>query len=964
LESWTRRGNDRDAARAAQQIAGVYEQLGDLKESTLRYAQALSLSQKSHDPLLEADIQSDVGVSHARLGEFDPASAHCNEALHLAQQLRGLRETARALNCLGEVDYHRGNSQGALGFYRRAEQLWNDLGDRRGRAETLRFLGSAHSDLNELDAAGRYLKLSLSLWSEVGDKRELALTDLALARLRYFPGEYQEALNRLNSLRDQFQAAGDIVWEAACLSSVAYIYEQMGESRTALRYWETASGLFEASGLQMAALEMFVKIGTSYLATDVATSLNWFEKALRFSEASGNQHMQSWALRFIGLAYLARSDPTKALGYLERSLSIQALIDDPRFRARTLADVGRTHELLGDHQRAIAYFKQALGLSRSSGDRAGEATALFGLARTSGTVTELDAARAYIESALRIAESLRTEVDNRDLRASYFASIHQYHELYLDVLMRQDKIHPRKGLAAAAFEASERARARSLLDSLAEARVDFRKGVDGDLLKREQAVLQAFDKWAERQRQVTGSASRAADARALATEYRNLEDRHGQVQAEIRSKSPHYAALAQPRPLTLDEVQKQVLDARTVLLEFALGDDRSYLWAVSNKDQASYQLPAGGEIERAAQRLYERLTARLTVTGDPQERRRRIEQADAEYWQEAARLSEMLLGPVTKRIAGKRILIVTDGALQYVPFAALPVPERAGDRVPMAVEHEIISLPSASVLAVLRRETVDRKLPDKAVAVLADPVFESDDPRLVAASAPAQGARKPSSVTPSHAEVGGPAAEALRAGFTRDGALSLPRLIATRQEADDIVAAAPTEATLQAFGFDASRTTAMGPELSQYRIVHFATHGVFNNEDPGLSGIVLSMFDKQGQAQDGFLRLHDIYGLRLPAELVVLSACNTALGKPVRGEGLVGMVRGFMYAGAKRVVASYWKVDDEATGELMKRFYLEMLKQGRSPAAALRQAQLAMLQHDKWRAPFYWAAFVLQGEWK
>ena len=531
LESWARRGNDRDAARAAQQIAGVYEQLGDLKASTQSYAQALSLSQKSHDPLLEADIQSDVGVSHARLGEFDPASAHCNEALHLAQQLRGLRETARALNCLGEVDYHRGNSQGALGFYRRAEQLWNDLGDRRGRAETLRFLGSAHSDLNELDAAGRYLKLSLSLSSQLGDKRGQALTDLALARLRYFPGEYQEALNRLTSLRDQFQAAGDIVWEAACLSSVAYIYEQMGESRTALRYWETASGLFEASGLQMAALETFVKIGTSYLATDVATSLNWFERALRFSEASATSTCSPGLFDSSAWPIWRGAIPRRHSAISERSLSIQASIDDPRFRARTLADVGRTHDLLGDHQRAIAYFKQALRLTRSSGDRAGEATALFGLARTSGNVTELDAARAYIESALRIAESLRTEVDNRDLRASYFASIHQYHELYLDVLMRQDKIHPRKGLAAAAFEASERARARSLLDSLAEARVDLRKGVDGDLLKREQAVLQAFDKWAERQRQVTGSASRGSDARALATEYRNLEDRHGQVQA-------------------------------------------------------------------------------------------------------------------------------------------------------------------------------------------------------------------------------------------------------------------------------------------------------------------------------------------------------------------------------------------------------------------------------------------------
>jgi CHAT domain-containing protein len=156
----------------------------------------------------------------------------------------------------------------------------------------------------------------------------------------------------------------------------------------------------------------------------------------------------------------------------------------------------------------------------------------------------------------------------------------------------------------------------------------------------------------------------------------------------------------------------------------------------------------------------------------------------------------------------------------------------------------------------------------------------------------------------------------------------------------------------------------MSPELAEYRVVHFATHGVLDNENPGLSGLILSLFDERGRPQDGFLRLHDIYSLNLPADLVVLSACDTALGKPLRGEGLMGLVRGFFYAGALRVVASLWKVDDEATGELMSRFYVEMLDEGRSPAAALRQAQLALWRDGRWQDPYYWAAFILQGEWQ
>jgi CHAT domain-containing protein len=139
---------------------------------------------------------------------------------------------------------------------------------------------------------------------------------------------------------------------------------------------------------------------------------------------------------------------------------------------------------------------------------------------------------------------------------------------------------------------------------------------------------------------------------------------------------------------------------------------------------------------------------------------------------------------------------------------------------------------------------------------------------------------------------------------------------------------------------------------------------LINSVHPELSGLVLSLVDPQGRPQEGFLRLHDIYNLKLGADLVVLSACQTALGKDIRGEGLIGLTRGFMYAGAPRVVASLWEVDDRATAELMKRLYEGMLVRGLTPAAALRDAQLALRRDRRWSDPFYWGAFVLQGEWK
>ena len=974
LTAWQRRGDKRNAARAGQQLAATYGQLGSLHQSLEAYQMALLLARESGDRVLESEIASDVGISQALVSDreeaFEKAQVHCQNAFELARLSAGDRGMAKALNCLGEVAYHRQRPEPALGFYREAGRLWDRLGDRQGQAQSFLFQGYVYSDLSKFELAQTCYERAQSLWISLGDKRQQAITLVADARLHVRRGEYQEALNRFDNALRLLEPMGDAVWEGSTLTGMARVYRDMAENRSALKYWERALGLFEGAGLNSSiSIDVLGSLGETYLASgDDNNALKKFERALALAEAQGIQYWKAKALRFIGVVHLVRQQPREAAQYLERSLGVQESLGGAgylRLQARTRADLGEAHDVLGEHEVALKYFNDALALSRVTGDRVAEARGLFGLARTSVGLNDLTAARRYVEQALKVAESLRTEVENRDLRASYFASVYQWQELHIDVLMRLENIHPKAGLAVSAFEASERARARSLLESLTEAEIDLRAGIDPDLLKRELLLKETFDDWAERNRRLTSGSGRKAGAAALAEEYRDLEYRYNQVQAEIRSKSPRYAALVRPQPLRLREVQRQLLDPDTLLLEYALGEERSYLWAISNRDHASYELPARAEIERAARRVYELLTARLTVTGDPKDRRRQVEQADTEYWQEAARLSNMLLGPVAKRMIGKRLLLVTDGALQYLPFAALPVPGDRNPPVPMVLEHEIINLPSASILAVLRRQTVGKSPPGRAVAVLADPVFELDDPRLPTAGRDSVRLGKQNSATATSGERGGDVSQALRGlSFTRDGILTIPRLVATRQEADDIVSAAPEGMTLKALNFDASRTTAMSPELAEYRIVHFATHGVLNNEDPGLSGIVLSMFDKRGQPQDGFLRLHDIYGLKLPADLVVLSACNTALGKPVRGEGLVGMVRGFMYAGAKRVVASYWKVDDEATGELMRRFYVEMLKQNRSPAAALRQAQLAMRQHDTWQPPFYWAAFVLQGEWK
>jgi CHAT domain-containing protein len=383
----------------------------------------------------------------------------------------------------------------------------------------------------------------------------------------------------------------------------------------------------------------------------------------------------------------------------------------------------------------------------------------------------------------------------------------------------------------------------------------------------------------------------------------------------------------------------------------------------------SYELPKRSEVEAAARPVYDLLTARNKVVKfeTVDEKQRRLAKADTDFLSASTTLSNIVLAPVSAQLGKKRLLIVSDGALQYLPFAALPLP-RQTDYRPLMLEHQIVSLPSASTLAVLRSELSGRAQAPKAVVVLADPVFESDDPRLKVGN---KSERGKGSQNGDSAQARG-VVETVETDVTRamgetgsegEAFQHIPRLPFTRREADAITALVPAANRKEATDFAASRTTAISPELSRYRFVHFATHGFLNSRHPELSGIVLSLVDEQGREQDGFLRAHEIYNLKLPAELVVLSGCRTGLGKDIRGEGLVSLTRGFMYAGAARVLVSLWDVNDEGTAELMARFYKLMLGRDRlSPAAALREAQASMSREKRWRAPYYWAGFTLQGE--
>jgi CHAT domain-containing protein len=525
-----------------------------------------------------------------------------------------------------------------------------------------------------------------------------------------------------------------------------------------------------------------------------------------------------------------------------------------------------------------------------------------------------------------------------------------------------------RGQLELAFEMLESSHARTLFEMLAQAQINVRQGADVSLLAREHDLHQSLTAKSQYRIRLLGGKHTDEQVRILDREIADLRESYQEIEANIRANSPTYAALTQPQPLSVRGIQ-QLLDPETILLEYSLGEERSYVWVVTENSLREYALAKQSEIERVSRRVYSLLTGRnRTFKGETEQQlEARWRSEEAEYSKTAAELSRMVLGPVSSLLAGKRLLVVSEGALQYIPFSALPAPDGGKAGMPLMVDHEIVNLPSGSVLAELRRQAGTRKEAPKAVAVLADPVFDADDERLRKGAS----RRKQSRPTEGSSELHQSSWSADRLtrsaadlGLSRNGEFYLSRLLYSRQEAESIMAVTPSGKGMKVLDFHANRSMAMSPELAQFRIVHFATHGLLDSKHPELSGLVFSMIDRHGKPQDGFLQLQDIYNLNLPVELVVLSACETGLGEEINGEGLIGLTRGFMYAGASRVVASLWNVSDVATSELMARFYKAMEQDKLRPAAALRAAQIQMWKQKQWRSPYYWAAFQLQGEWK
>jgi len=846
-----------------------------------------------------------------RTGDTTAAIPRYREAIRLWQQTDRIDRRAAALYRLARTHEADGQREAAIESYQRAAALFQQEGDRHYQALSLDGAGHLYRRRGDLRPARESFEQALDLFRQEGSATGIGSMEVNLGLIARHQGRPSAALGHFQRALEIFRALGDGRHQAEALNHLGLLYAARGEGDRALALYRQALDLLDETDAERRALTL-TNQGHGYAAADHYTlALIVYRQALALQRQRGDRLGEAVTLTGMGLVHRRTGRRDAARTAYRQALRLFEALDEPYAQAAVLNNLGWLQVDAGEPERALETLERALALARQRHHFQAEAGALFGLARAARQRGQWTVALEHLEAAATRMEDFRAQTLRDDLRIAQLASAQDLYETYVDLLMEQHARDPAGGFDQRAFQISERGRARNLLESLARPPQAAEALAKPAVLQRRTDLQQQINAL-ERQRHQLRDQGAARDAiEDLDREIDALLDRYHDLSAQMRAARPGFAALFDPPPVTVREIQGLLTD-ESQLLEYHLGPDRSFLWLVGPSSFESFELPGRRDLETAALEAHRRL------------RRSHLEGGEIPAARTLDVLGQLVLQPVAHRLHARRLLVVSSGALHTVPFGALPL-----DGAPLLTRFEVAGLPSASVLAVLAGRNASRWVGASSLAILADPVFQRRDERLKGTQPSAPG-------------------------------LALERLPSTAVEARAIAAfQSPAANSRVALGFDAHRELLLSGRLADYRYLHFATHATLDTTRPEFSSIVLSAFHPSGEARAAKVYAYEIHQLGFAAELVVLSACETALGRAVRGEGVVSLGRGFLLAGAGSVLVSLWQVRDSSTAVLMERFYRALLVEGQPPAAALRQAQESMWR-EGW-APYHWAGFVLQG---
>jgi CHAT domain-containing protein/Tfp pilus assembly protein PilF len=850
--------------------------------------------------------------------KYAEAQTYYGQALREAQFASDLRGQADAIANLGLVSDRLSKTwedkQQARQLFDQALGLSLQAGDGLVEAKTHNNLGRYYRSIGEFQLAKEHYTQAVIKMKALGDREQEGLVLANLGAAYRSLGLKADAEKAYNDALDIQRKLGDVAEQARCQNGLGRVLDLLGE-RT-IEEKEKARQKFEEA----------VNLGKE------SNDRDFFEHNL-----GTICYELGMTYNSLGESHKARDLFNQALTHLRTAFELREGGD--KFQ-HTLASLGMLAQALGQKQEARRYLEQALTICRNINDVDQEASVLAALARGARDDNRLVEAKTRIEEALRIVESVAVRISSPDLRSSYTMAQRPFSELYVDILIRLQRQKPHRKSSAnyhkVAWLEIERARMAAVQES-----VDIL-----DLLPSQDVSQTDVEKLRKMRsdfrivRTLPNSPENLAQISKLTTDYQKLE-------SQIDRRIPRAAKQVNPS-VNLDRLREiqDVLKKDTLLLEYALGEDRSYLWAITPSTFEVFALPGQAQLEGLARQVLDSMASPRKIK--------------AETRAASVKLSNWLLGQVASRLGDKKLLIVTDGILDRTQFGALPTPVASTAATQlnshMLIEdHEIAYAPAAMTLLLLPGPRGESQGPASSIVAIADPVYNAHHPQAT------------------HCKKGEPRETSAIAetSLTDQMAEELPPVPFGESEREAfrmaVFGSLDPSSRHELFGFEAKRSNVLADKLINAKIVAFYMHGAFNPRDQEMTGLVLSRLtrlNKECVKEKNFLlNLPDIYQLKLSADLVTLIACDTARNQTMRGFGLGSIARGFMYAGAARVMGTLWAVNDRSSLELATRFYRNY-RAGQTASQALRNAQLSFLNDNNpdWRHPYYWAGFVLMGE--
>jgi CHAT domain-containing protein/tetratricopeptide (TPR) repeat protein len=856
---------------------------------------------------------------------------------------------------LSSVEYFLGDYTAGIQAAQKAIALYKLSGDDYWQGILLGNLAYTYRETGDTAEALDCSEQALTIARRIQDEFGVSFNLEALATVHLSRGELEQAFELYYEALDATHVQPYPAVEAAIWSGLGDLYSQLNDEKRAEECFQKALPLTESASDAAGMLKVISSLGELYLRQDRPNdALGILQKGLQQAQKLGLVREQSLLSAGVARSEAELGNSSAAQANFETAVDTAARIANKDAEATALLHFGDFEYRAGHPVRARDLYARAFELWTQESNRAQAATALASLARLDSDAGDLPKARKEIEDALGFFETSRSTLASRELRTSFFSSKHAYYDLAISILMRLHANDPAKGYDAEAFTIAERASSRVLLDEIAAGNIPTFVRAPADLLRERQSDQNHLDALFERLRSLSDDPQKnAVQMSKVRAEIEDQLRASDTLEGRIRAASGDYTAFTGARVTTPEEIAEQV-GPHSALAKYWVGTDKSYLWLTAPHGFRSFTIPANGETIRSLTGHWlDSLQARsFQKPGESlADRGQRLAVADAAERSTAENLGKLLLPGLDGLTGIERIYIVPDGPLSSIPFAALRIPTGKPAGEPRSSEFllsrfEVLTEPSEAVLQLLSRP---HSQPNAAphIAVFADAVYSASDPRVEGRLAPR--------VEPING--------AKTLGLVNEAGMAhLARLTASAEEARAIGILNGESNTSIHMGFQALASAIREDDWSHYEVVHFGVHALLNPERPAFSGVVLTMVHPDGAPRNGVLWLSDIYALRMPVNLVVLSGCRTANGREIPGEGLEGLSRAFFFAGARSVVGSLWSVEDRETSLLMQRFYRNLVREKLSPAAALRRAQLATAGEATTSAPFHWAGFAIQGD--